>query len=556
MTKLGRLAQKYAQQGFQVFPLASGSKVPMKGTRGLHDATTDLKVIADWWSQHPDSNIGIRTGQESGITVVDYDVKSGGMDTLKQWGDECQTPAELSPFSVQTAGGGIHAYYNYDPELKQTAGLAPGVDCRSDGGYVVGPGSIIGGKTYESLGGEFLPVPEFIKEKQRQRARRATEAPVGAEGAGVGEGGRNAYLTKVAGALRRQGLTQEQLESVLISVNDEQCEPPLDPKEVHTIAWSNARYEPAPDEVPSSTVVKVQDMVSEMNAYLKDKDRVTGEPTGIAGLDEMLGGGLRLGEITALHAEAKTGKNTVMHRIILELLRRGLPVGYASRELSPAEEVLPNLLSIEMGKNLLKGMTDVPEAAEMVKDWPLYFAYGYGHFPLEELQLWVKNLAENYGVRHFFLDHLHYMLMNEDYQQAAVLIKTLKSLAKKLKVQMFIIIQPTKVLDGAELGLNTLKGGSAIGQTIDNLLTLRRVKECEDVTELALTHARGRNCKPGRICLKYDRETMDLEEGKVEPLEESPAPSTVRYQNGSSVHFGNGSGDKLRGMYPLPDPIE
>jgi hypothetical protein len=214
-----------------------------------------------------------------------------------------------------------------------------------------------------------------------------------------------------------------------------------------------------------------------------------------------------------------------MHKIILEFLSRNISVGYASRELSPAEEVLPNLLSIKLEKNLLTGINDVPEAADLVKDWPLYFAYGYGEFPLEELQLWVKNLAENYGVKHFFLDHLHYMLMNEDYQQAARLIKTLKSLAKKLKVQMFIIIQPTKVLDGAELGLNTLKGGSAIGQTIDNLLTLRRVKECEDVTELALTHARGRNCKPGRICLKYDRETMDLEEGKVEPLEEESAPA-------------------------------
>lgn len=563
MTKLGRLALKYAQQGFQVFPLSPNTKIPMKGTRGLHDATIDPKVIEAWWAEYPNANIGIRTGKESGITVVDFDQKSGGMETLKSW-EEAIPVSELDTLTVATANGGVHLYYAYDPSLKQTAGLAPGVDVRNDGGYVVAAGSAVDGKGYSvCFEAKPLPLPGYIRERQRPapkpEVRGEARGPAGAEQAGeseVGEGGRNNYLTKMAGALRRQGMSEETLINALQTINDLVCTPPLSEQEVAVIGRSIARKEVLEQEPPASTIIKVGDLVGEMNAYLMDKDRVRGESTGIEGLDEMLGGGLRLGEITALHAEAKTGKNTVMHRILLEFLRRNIPIGYASRELSPAEEVLPNLLSIEMGKNVLKNMVEIPNAAEIVSQWPLYFAYGYGEFPLEQLELWVKTLIEGYGVKHFFLDHLHYMLMNEDYQQAARLIKTLKSLAKKHKVQMFIIIQPTKVLDGAELGLNTLKGGSAIGQTIDNLLTLKRVKECENVTELALTHARGRNCKPGKIQLKYDRDTMDLEEGKVEPLEGDPTPSTHGNSHNYPVRTGPTVREWARSALMLPDPIE
>jgi hypothetical protein len=50
----------------------------------------------------------------------------------------------LETFMVQTPSGGMHLYYRppEDKPLGNTAGkLAPGIDTRSSGGYVVGPGS-------------------------------------------------------------------------------------------------------------------------------------------------------------------------------------------------------------------------------------------------------------------------------------------------------------------------------------------------------------------------------------------------------------------------------
>src|SRR4051812_18615781 len=52
----------YAQQGLWVFPLQAGSKVPLVGSHGFEDATTDAALI-DWWlHKYPESNVGIATG--------------------------------------------------------------------------------------------------------------------------------------------------------------------------------------------------------------------------------------------------------------------------------------------------------------------------------------------------------------------------------------------------------------------------------------------------------------------------------------------------------------
>src|SRR5690349_1181902 len=80
----------YADLGMAVFPchsirqgLCSCGKVckkPGKHPRtpnGFKDATTDPEVIRQWWEKRPDANIGVRTGRESGIWVLDVDGQEG-----------------------------------------------------------------------------------------------------------------------------------------------------------------------------------------------------------------------------------------------------------------------------------------------------------------------------------------------------------------------------------------------------------------------------------------------------------------------------------------------
>lgn len=58
----------------------------------------------------------------------------------------------------------------------------------------------------------------------------------------ISEGGRNAQLTRIAGALRNQGLGVNVIHAALDVVNSTECDPPLPSSEVSTIAKSVSRY--------------------------------------------------------------------------------------------------------------------------------------------------------------------------------------------------------------------------------------------------------------------------------------------------------------------------
>src|ERR1017187_3501630 len=74
-------ALDYASRGWRVFPLKPNDKVPMT-SHGCKDATTDIDIIRQWWEATPNANIGIATGSESGLLILDNDAYKGGDETL------------------------------------------------------------------------------------------------------------------------------------------------------------------------------------------------------------------------------------------------------------------------------------------------------------------------------------------------------------------------------------------------------------------------------------------------------------------------------------------
>ena len=68
-SRLHEAAINFAELGYDVFPCAPGSKVPLT-SRGYLEATTDTAKIDQWWSQRPNANIGIAT---NGLIVIDVD---------------------------------------------------------------------------------------------------------------------------------------------------------------------------------------------------------------------------------------------------------------------------------------------------------------------------------------------------------------------------------------------------------------------------------------------------------------------------------------------------
>ena len=79
-------AVAYADRGWAVHPSAPNSKMPLKGSRGLHEAIHDRDVLKEVFAE-ADLNVGIRTGEISKLVVVDIDCHNddaNGYDSLKE----------------------------------------------------------------------------------------------------------------------------------------------------------------------------------------------------------------------------------------------------------------------------------------------------------------------------------------------------------------------------------------------------------------------------------------------------------------------------------------
>ena len=239
LAQKGTQALEFASRGWPVFPLIENSKEP-KTIHGFKDATVDEYTIRCWWSKFPDANIGIATGQQSGLFVVDID-KKNGVDG-NQAADEFRL-TECSTYTVKTPNG-FHLYFKYPDTGAYGCAVAarPGLDIRANGGYVVAPGSIIDEKEYTiSLNESVQDVPSDVLKLCPTRQEKTIQSVTSA--VEIGTGTRNNELTAFAGIMRNAGASQTQIEAALLVKNSEECRPPLSEDEVKRIARSIARYE-------------------------------------------------------------------------------------------------------------------------------------------------------------------------------------------------------------------------------------------------------------------------------------------------------------------------
>jgi putative DNA primase/helicase len=217
---------------------------------GVKDATIDHEQIDDWWTEHPDANIGIATGQQSGIVVLDIDPRNGGTETLQR------LEKDLGPLpptvTSNTGGGGQHRIFEY-PNFavrKDSAGklLGPGVDVLSDGCIIVAPPSRhASGNRYRWEEGKSFcdlkpaPLPEDWLAKLRNENKPAPQ-DMRQDKTVVLEGQRNSYLTSFAGTLQRSGASPEAITAALMAENAAKCSPPLESAEVEKIVTSVSKY--------------------------------------------------------------------------------------------------------------------------------------------------------------------------------------------------------------------------------------------------------------------------------------------------------------------------
>lgn len=235
----------YARKNIPVFPLAPQTKIPLKDSKGVDDATTDEEQIRSWWKKYPNANIGAACGHKFDV----LDVDKGGAQEFEKHDDKRKVTC-----ATRTVKGGTHIFYAPSlVPLKNGVRCLPGLDVRTKGGYVVMPPSFVYDEKENieahykwregmALNGQALPeVPMWVVKAFKQGAKQeASKLP---DRIHEGEG-RQSSLFSLGCSLRRKGCGETEIRSAIDAVNQARCIPPLDQKEIDHTVKNCLKYQP------------------------------------------------------------------------------------------------------------------------------------------------------------------------------------------------------------------------------------------------------------------------------------------------------------------------
>lgn len=273
-------AIEYAGKGWKVMPLhtpdavgqCSCNKSDCKSVgkhprtiNGLKDATANEDKIRQWWGIWPNANIGIVTGNGSGVVVLDVDLKTYGHQSLAYLENEYGTlPQTLE--SITGSGGSHYLFACPDVPVKNSASrIAHGLDIRAEGGYIVAPPSFHkSGQRYQwKTDCEIAPMPDWLLQLATQPKQsietKTDEVEVLRSNAGefvngecIPEGQRNDTLFRLACSERSRNLDEPEILALLLAVNKHRCDPPLLESEIKTITASSSSYAPETNFIHSN----------------------------------------------------------------------------------------------------------------------------------------------------------------------------------------------------------------------------------------------------------------------------------------------------------------
>jgi len=141
-------ALHYLDKGFSVIPIRPDKK-PFIQWQDFQKRRATAEEIRAWWTKWPMANVGIVTGEISGIFVIDCDNEEAYNKIQELLPDSFITCIAKTP-------RGYHLYLIYPKgqNISNATSIIPGVDIRGEGGYIIAPPSVnVEGKVYTWLPG-------------------------------------------------------------------------------------------------------------------------------------------------------------------------------------------------------------------------------------------------------------------------------------------------------------------------------------------------------------------------------------------------------------------
>ena len=496
-------ALQLAEQGFHVFPLQANGKLP-----AIDDfpnrATRDPEQIKRWWMDPvlefvQPFNIGISTTKYNGghaLVVADVDDKNGKngsaeLARLKREGRKFpKTGSQITPT------GGIHlVYWSKEPVKQGQSVLAPNIDIRSKGGYIVAVGSIIDGKPYQWKGPrELAECPQWIIEqcgrapekskkledepttdlpgaKEKAIAYLKEMAPVAIEGKG---GDQTTY--DVAAYLRTNiGVTQQTSLEVMLEHWNGRCEPPWSPDVLQKKIENAAKY--AQEAFGESTPYKEFEPVEISPAITRNHPHDDFGPPPVA------------------EAAAETKSKYYLEP--LNKIRPATNVNYLIKKLLNENVLAAVIGPSNVGKTFVA--IDIAMSVAMAKPWngrkvrrgavAYIAAEAPGSFPTRLIGYRVANKIDPNENIPFFLISQNIDLKSSD-KDAKALIAAIKELEKTQNIKISLIVLDT---------LFAAAPGSDENSPKDMSVVLGRLHQIRASTGAAVltVHHMGKNLEKG-----------------------------------------------------------
>jgi len=223
-------ARELVDSGISIFPLGGDDgKQPLFKWNEYRTRLATEEELDEWEDKYPEANIAIVCGMLSGLVVVDVDDEEGQR--------YCKQKGIRSPI-VSKTGKGYHVFFRHPGGIiPNSVKGVPGIDIRSEGGYVVAP-------------------PSFHKERKKYYQWHRQDAPwdelpdfekgwfdftvnddetldlsnVKVPGLDLSEctpGNRNNRLAKNAGFLANKGLDPNTIAHLLWLDNIQNVKPPI-----------------------------------------------------------------------------------------------------------------------------------------------------------------------------------------------------------------------------------------------------------------------------------------------------------------------------------------
>jgi replicative DNA helicase len=264
----------------------------------------------------------------------------------------------------------------------------------------------------------------------------------------------------------------------------------------------------------------MHELIETVEQRIRDKaSGPSGVPTGLHELDVLLGG-LQPGALYILAARTSIGKTALALSMADNQVRAGIPVGFATLEMS-ALQLVERLVSmrsdVPVGRMKYGSLRDGDMGAIM--DAAGSYAGGLRildkpGLSLRGLKAWAHG-AVGKGDRALYVDYLGLLDISDDdrprWEAMGQVSRTIKNLARELRVPIVALVQLNRLAASeGEPELHHLRDSGALEQDADVVLLLHRAepKQTDGATMHAnLRIAKNRSGPTGRVELLFDRPT-------------------------------------------------